>query len=730
MKTASKNRDLFYFLARNVYTVRMRQENCENNQPLQGEEQKHNTKAKPRTRSRALYWIAAAALPVLALLAAAVFAVLCIAYTKISASVTIELGEGSPLASAFSRDGSNAAYVKEPEALIKTAGKYRLWIKTGALTVPVVLRVADTVAPRAEGKETTVSTLETLSPDKLIRNLRDESIVKVTYETAPEYGTIGDYDAVVLLEDASGNRTRVPVKVHVRIAVDELTMEAGGKAPAAEDFLIERYGDVRMDPITDRMMRTPGRYPVRITADGTETKSILIVSDTVPPKAEGVTFVAAPGEPVEPTDLVSGIQDETEVTAAFETQPDTESLVPQTIGVILTDLGGNETKVYGTLLFSGVAPVEIEAHNDPLTVSELQLEGEYAEAKISWQFIPNVPGLHVIIVLLDGRENYALIRVKDEVPPTIEVLKTAGFLRHPMPAETLASATDVSEVTLFYLTEPDWSAELQDVTLVAEDAAGNRTEQTFTLTLAPDTEPPEIYGVVDRIAYVGEPIVYLAEVYAEDNADGPIRIDVESEVRTDQPGAYRVVYTAEDEAGNRASAECVFTLVAATVSEEEVRALAQNVLKEITTDRMVKAEKLLAVFEYVRTHVRYVGDSDKSDWRKEAVRGFKTGKGDCFTFYSVTRALLDELGIEYMSVTRLGGRTRHFWTIVNIGTGWYHYDTTVSATHRSRCFMWTYEQCQIKPYFWRFDSSKYPEIATEPFDYNEVVRLEKEGKLP
>ncbi|MBQ1715518.1 MAG: hypothetical protein II035_04090, partial [Firmicutes bacterium] len=35
------------------------------------------------------------------------------------------------------------------------------------------------------------------------------------------------------------------------------------------------------------------------------------------------------------------------VAAAFETQPDTESLLPQTVGVILTDLGGNETTVYG-----------------------------------------------------------------------------------------------------------------------------------------------------------------------------------------------------------------------------------------------------------------------------------------------------------------------------------------------------------------------------------------------
>ena len=676
------------------------------------------------------YRIATVGLPILALLLAAAFVLLCAAYSRVRPVLTIELGEGTPQASAFSVNGADAAYVTQPEALYKTAGRVRLRMKTGAFTVPVTLRVVDTIAPTAAGTETTVSTREAPTPDKLIKNLRDQSIVRVSFETAPDYGTVGDYDAVVLLQDASGNETRVPVTVHVRVALDALVLEAGSPAPTAEDFLIDRYGNVQMDPIPETVMHEPGEYPIRITADGTETQSTLIIRDTVPPTGSPVTFVAAPGEPVAPEDLVADICDETAVTATFETEPDPNSRLPQTVGVILRDRGGNETKLYGTLLFTGVAPVEIEAHEALLDVSELALEGEYSDARISWQFTPDVPGLHVIIVLLDGRENYALIEVKDTTPPALEVCRTDGFLNHPLPAEALASVSDVTGATLEYLDEPDWSEELQDVTLVATDAVGNRTERTFTLTLVPDTDPPEIYGVVDRIAYVGEPIAYLKEVYAEDNADGRTEITVDSKVDTQNPGAYEVVFTTEDKAGNRASASCTYTLVAATVSEEDVRSLAQGVLKEIIKDDMVRAEQLKAVFDYVRDHVHYVGDSDKTDWRKEAVRGFRTGRGDCFTFYSVTRALLDELGIEYMSVTRLGGATRHYWTIVNLGTGWYHFDTTISSTHRSKCFMWTNEQCQIKPYFWRFDRSKYPEIATDPFDYKEVVRMEKEGLLP
>ncbi len=687
-------------------------------------------KAIEKTKRSPICRIATIALPIVALLMAAAFVLLCFAYTRVRPVLTIELGEGTPLASAFSVNGAETVYKTQPDALYKTAGKVRLWMQTGALTVPVTLRVADTAAPWAEGTETTISTKEAPTPDKLIRNLRDQSIVRVSFETAPQFGTVGDYDAVVLLEDASGNETRVPVTVHVRIASDALVLEAGSPAPKAEDFLIDRYTDVRMDPIPAAIMHEPGEYPVRITADGVETESLLIVRDTVPPTGRGVTFVAAPGEPVAPEDLVADVFDETAVTAAFETEPDHTSRSPQTIGVVLRDRGGNETKLYGTLLFTGVAPVEIEAHHGLLDVSELALEGEYTDARISWQFTPDVPGLHVIIVLLDGQENYALIEVKDTTPPTLKMLKTAGFLNHPEPPETFASVSDVTGTTLTYMDEPDWSKELQQVTLVATDAADNRTEETFTLTLAPDADPPEIYGVVDRIAYVGEPIAYLKEVYAEDNADGRTEVTVESVADMQTPGKYAVTFTAEDAAGNRTSASCTYTLVAATVSEQDVRALAQGVLKEIINDNMVQAEKLKAVFDYVRSHVHYVGDSDKTDWRKEAVRGFRTGRGDCFTFYSVTRALLDELGIEYMSVTRLGGATRHYWTIVNLGTGWYHFDTTISSTHKSKCFMWTNEQCQVKPHFWRFDSSKYPEIAAEPFDYKSVVAMEKEGLLP
>ena len=380
------------------------------------------------------------------------------------------------------------------------------------------------------------------------------------------------------------------------------------------------------------------------------------------------------------------------------------------------------------LVLPAMEPLEIEAQAEALIPADLGLGDD------GWvePFVPDTPGDYRIRISVRGREGSLPVRVVDTTPPAL-ILRTLGevYVEHPLTPADLFDAFDVTGVTLAFVNEPDWSrAGEQEIGVWAEDGCGNRAEGSVTLTLLEDTEPPVIYGVKDRYVYKDEPVVYFAEAFALDNADGRVTMTVESLVDLHTPGKYAVTYIATDKCGNTASQSCTFHVVEAKVTEEEVRVLAGEVIARIITPDMVKAEQLNAVFNYVRSRVKYTGSSDKTDWRSEAIRGFTKGRGDCFTVYSVTRALLDELHIDYMSMTRRGGRTRHYWVIVNIGTGWYHFDPLVTSRHKHRCFMWTNKQCAVKAYFWRFDHSKYPEIATEPFDYAAVVAAEKAGLLP
>ena len=595
--------------------------------------------------------------------------------------------------------------------------------------VPVLAWVRDTVAPSAKPKEQTIPYGTTVTPDKLVTDLRDAGIVAVSFSEPFDFDQIGDFPVTIVLKDASGNQSTVASVLHIRAAAEVLSLEAGSPLPEANAFLLDGVEAVCMTELTESMMHHVGAYPIRfLLQNGQTAESVLAVSDTIPPSAEGTFLWVRPEDPLLPEQLADRVYDETSLQYAFVSEPDASLKDVQSVTVRITDEGGNVTDVVSSLAITRVEPIAIEASGDPLSDAVFGETG----VVISEPFTPDTPGLYSVPVTVNGKPDYALVTVVDTTPPVVE--QTADltlYTLHPVPAETVFHASDLSAVTLTWIDEPDWTVSgEQTVRVRATDRCQNATEAEGTVTLQNDTEAPVLYGVVDRTAYVGEPIAYCAEVYAEDRVDGRVAVTVETNVDQTRAGTYTVTYAAEDISGNRCRMTCRFRLVKAAVSEEEVRSLAQEVLNEIISDDMATAEKLLAVFEYVRKHVTYVGTSDKTDWRKEAVRGFRSGRGDCFTVYAVTRALLDELDVPYMSVTRKSSKTQHFWVIVNIGTGWYHFDPLVAGHHKHRCFMWTNKQCQVKPYFWRFEKSLFPEIAEEPFDYDAVVQMERDGLLP
>lgn len=658
------------------------------------------------------------ALPVLALAIAVSFVLMSVVYGGVRRSLAIELGEDSPEATAFlRRDTGEAGYEIPPEPQYRKPGNYPLKIRFEGRAVPVVLRVRDTKAPTAEAAEQTVPLGEAMTPDRLIKNLKDEGLVKVTFEQSPDFSAIGDYEAVVLLEDESRNRSRVTVPVHVRIAPDELVLEAGSPVPTADELLLAAYSDVQITPVTEQMMRAPGEYTLRITADGTESETRLVVRDTVPPSGKGITQILAPGTAVEPDMFVTDVFDETPVTVSFAAPPDPGSMDPQTVELVLKDGGGNTATVYATLLFTNALPQVIEARHMGVSVKELLAEGTYSEASLDMQFIPDDVGQHVLSLTVDGVRNIALIDVKDTTPPTITVMRSQWYLNTPIAAEGLADAEDVTEASLDYLREPDWNREMQEITFVSIDTSGNRAEQTITLTLIHDVEPPELFGVRDFYGYVNEAVSYLSDVFAWDDCDGDVEVTADtSAVDTSRIGNYPVIYSAADKRGNKTSKQAMIRIVPAKVEVDRAQEVADEILKKIFTDGMTLAEQVEAIYDYVYRNVRYVATSNKQDWRSEAVRGLTIGRGDCFTSYAAARLLLEQTDAEIKSVQRAGPNTHHYWLLVNIGTGWYHYDACNAWTGKHRCFMWTDAQTRLHSRtYWNYDPSLYPPVATEPY---------------
>ena len=156
-------------------------------------------------------------------------------------------------------------------------------------------------------------------------------------------------------------------------------------------------------------------------------------------------------------------------------------------------------------------------------------------------------------------------------------------------------------------------------------------------------------------------------------------------------------------------------------TQEEFDQLVADTLAPLVSEDMTAMEQARAVFDYVHANIRYTGVSDKSDWMTGAYDGMTTGRGDCFTYYAVSRALLTALEIDNLEVRRIEGTSSsHYWNLVNCGDGWYHFDACPRSAKMPSflSFMVTDQQvadftAMAGRHYYDFDDSLLPERATE-----------------
>lgn len=272
---------------------------------------------------------------------------------------------------------------------------------------------------------------------------------------------------------------------------------------------------------------------------------------------------------------------------------------------------------------------------------------------------------------------------------------------------------------------------------------GNNQSEEFSETDVNDqpsdihVEPPVIHGISDKTYYIGSKVSYMTDVYATDFSGQEIDVEVDkSQVNTSQPGSYIVYYKAVDSDGNETIEEVTFTFIEEETQEVKVNSsystldeVVAAVLQDITDSSMSKGQKARAIYKYAHAKIGYTGNSytKSSEWQDEAFEALKEIKkngyvaGDCFTYASVDRALLDGIGAECIWVDNQGARSGdHSWLLCNIGTGWYHFDST-RMYDGFECFMLT--DSQVQDYInrgnsiYRRDMSAYPATPSEEFSY-------------
>lgn len=254
------------------------------------------------------------------------------------------------------------------------------------------------------------------------------------------------------------------------------------------------------------------------------------------------------------------------------------------------------------------------------------------------------------------------------------------------------------------------------------------------------------------VGYVGQTPTFKKFIFINDDTDdNPVISNIEHAVDINKEGTYTVKYTVEDESGNVSYFTLKYVVKKAEYSEAMLMQRIAGLAADLgITKNMSKVEQVRAIYKYVNSSstVRFTDESNipnidrskwESDWREEAVRGLESGDGDCYTYYSISKAFFEYFGIENIGIKRSENYEgaeddgTHFWSVVNVGEGnadkWYYYDATRLAgsfngnsSDKNACLITeqklkSYRTSKGEDYFYKMEKpAGFPVISTEELD--------------
>ena len=334
-------------------------------------------------------------------------------------------------------------------------------------------------------------------------------------------------------------------------------------------------------------------------------------------------------------------------------------------------------------------------------------------------------GEHKVVVKVGFRKFKSTLKVEDTVAPTADAAEVKAMMGQvPEASDCVTNIVDKTNVTVSYKTEPDVSAEGDTSAIVLlTDEAGNVTEVEVPVVVWCDKVAPTIEGAKTIEVTIGGTVSYRQAVTVKDDIDPEPKLSIDSSrVDLNRIGFYEVVFTATDASGNSTSVSAVVNVVpkeeSGNITEQQVLDLAKKVLDRITNDSMTDREVAFAIYKWTNKNIGYVGTSDKSSWLKGAHQAFTKQSGDCYNYFAAAKAMYKVAGIDNIDVVKSDtSHSSHYWSLINLGTGWYHVDCTPRKGDGDLFFMVTdaelekYSKAHGNTHI--FDTDAYPARATE-----------------
>ncbi len=275
----------------------------------------------------------------------------------------------------------------------------------------------------------------------------------------------------------------------------------------------------------------------------------------------------------------------------------------------------------------------------------------------------------------------------------------------------------------------------------------NPSVSDYDASSAKDTKAPVIV-IADGtdaiyVSVEDKSVSWKSKVKVTDNSGSfDLKVD-NSKVNIDVPGVYTITYIATDSSGNTAKLEVKVVVSKSNYLPEDLMGMIEKKAASLgITKNMTKKQQVCAIYEYVNAFTYDKSGSNienidrnnwETDWVEEAIRTLEEEKGDCYSYYSLSKAFFEYFGIENVGIQRDNSdipskEGTHFWSVVNIGTTtdeWYYYDSTrlagkftVDGTNNA-CLITlkkirSYEPNSNLGYdFYTFDPNDYPTVSTK-----------------
>lgn len=408
-----------------------------------------------------------------------VFAVHYMEKSLVADVVTVEAGTTMPDAGMFyNGKAKSVTYVTDVSSIpLNVPGIYDVVVNVDGRKYKSRVEVKDTIPPVGVVKALDLDEGETAAPEDFFESISDVTDVTVSFKEEPDFSRINLQTVTLVLTDTSGNTSEYETTLWISKLKEVVQVEASEELLDVSKFLKPTVSAKKLALIDGPpSLKKVGKYPVQISVDGEIYQSTVEVIDTVPPRGTAKPVTAWTGDVVEPEKFITEINDVTSVSVRYMEEPDFNREGEQTVSLVLTDEGGNETVIQSKLI----------------TVKDTEPPIIYGAKKLT---------AYIGIPFSYKKDVYAEDNRNGEVPITVDAsqvnLKVEGEYTAIYTATDSAGNTATEEVTI---TVKKQSVTMEELERLADEVLAQITTEEMTLR----EKAWEIYKYVNtRVTYTG-----------------------------------------------------------------------------------------------------------------------------------------------------------------------------------------------------------------------------------